>query len=668
MANILTVTSAADAGAGSLRDAIAQANFGDIIQFAPSLANQTITLTSGQLTIDKSLTIDGGNAPGLTISGNNQFRVIDLIQEAASLTVQNLAIANGKTTEIGRDGAGAGIRTTLRTTLTVDNVTFSDNNAAGRGGGAIYSHFQSETTVLNSRFLNNIGLARETATENYGEHSGGAISIHTESKMTVRDSVFDGNKGVNGGAINSVLSDLTIENSRFVNNDSSLGGDRDSGFGGYGGAVYTDGARLQSGEVIVRNSWFENNTGAGQGGGAFLHAYEQDQVIVENVTFLNNTITLDDDGVAMGGGLRVSQVDVTINNTAFINNRAYRQGGGLWVNSQATVTLTNSTFSGNRAESAAGDQGLGGAMFWAASETVQTLNHVTVAENYAAQNSGAIYSARADKILVKNSIFDRNTCGWSLQMKQQVNEPLTDGGGNLQFPAKPTDLENDTNVTDTITIVDPMLGPLTRVNSTFYYPLLEGSPAINGAIANGVSIDQRGGLRDAQPDIGAVEFGAVAPANGADIPLSPGTGTDTPTDPTGEPVSTSITGTAGKDSLLGSPGNDHLVGGPGNDRLVGADGDDMLIGGHGNDRLIGGAGADIFVLEPGPGFARIMDFDPRADRIGLPRGEIRLGAIEVSVFRERHTLLTMGNDILGGLVNVAPTQLSRRHAVIVEID
>jgi hypothetical protein len=47
--SVITVTSIADNGTGSLRAAIAQSQSGDTIQFASTLANQTITLTSGQL-------------------------------------------------------------------------------------------------------------------------------------------------------------------------------------------------------------------------------------------------------------------------------------------------------------------------------------------------------------------------------------------------------------------------------------------------------------------------------------------------------------------------------------------------------------------------------------------------------------------------------------------
>ncbi|NEQ24243.1 MAG: DUF4347 domain-containing protein, partial [Microcoleus sp. SIO2G3] len=55
----ITVTTAADSGAGSLRAAIAQARSGDTIRFASNLQGQTIRLTSGEIGIPagKNLTI-----------------------------------------------------------------------------------------------------------------------------------------------------------------------------------------------------------------------------------------------------------------------------------------------------------------------------------------------------------------------------------------------------------------------------------------------------------------------------------------------------------------------------------------------------------------------------------------------------------------------------------
>lgn len=60
------VTNTNDDGAGSLRQAIASASSGDTITFSLP-ANSTIALTSGELLINKSLTINGPGANQLTI-------------------------------------------------------------------------------------------------------------------------------------------------------------------------------------------------------------------------------------------------------------------------------------------------------------------------------------------------------------------------------------------------------------------------------------------------------------------------------------------------------------------------------------------------------------------------------------------------------------------------
>lgn len=63
----LTVTNILDSGAGSLRAEIAAAQPNDTIVFAPSLKGQTITLTGGELVINKSMSIQGPGAGQLTI-------------------------------------------------------------------------------------------------------------------------------------------------------------------------------------------------------------------------------------------------------------------------------------------------------------------------------------------------------------------------------------------------------------------------------------------------------------------------------------------------------------------------------------------------------------------------------------------------------------------------
>ena len=63
----ITVTNTNDSGPGSLRQALADANDGDTINFA---VTGTIGLTSGELFVAKSITISGPGAENLAVNGN----------------------------------------------------------------------------------------------------------------------------------------------------------------------------------------------------------------------------------------------------------------------------------------------------------------------------------------------------------------------------------------------------------------------------------------------------------------------------------------------------------------------------------------------------------------------------------------------------------------------
>ena len=66
----LTVTTTSDSGPGSLRQAMMDAASGTTIRFDPSLAGQTITLSTPVNLTNKRLILDGsGLSPQVTISG-----------------------------------------------------------------------------------------------------------------------------------------------------------------------------------------------------------------------------------------------------------------------------------------------------------------------------------------------------------------------------------------------------------------------------------------------------------------------------------------------------------------------------------------------------------------------------------------------------------------------
>jgi hypothetical protein len=84
-ASIIPVTNTNDSGSGSLRQALAIANDGDTID-ATGISG-VIILTSGELLVSKSVTINGAGADVLSVDGNTTSRVFQTVTgETVSVT------------------------------------------------------------------------------------------------------------------------------------------------------------------------------------------------------------------------------------------------------------------------------------------------------------------------------------------------------------------------------------------------------------------------------------------------------------------------------------------------------------------------------------------------------------------------------------------------------
>jgi hypothetical protein len=240
----ITVMNTNDSGSGSLRQALADANDGDTIDFSVTTP-ATITLTSGQLEVSKSITISGPGANLLAADANHNSRVF-AINSGLTVTISGLTITNGSTT-----GHGGGI--VNGSTLTVSNCTLSGNSARGFfGGGGIYND-HATLTVNNSTLSGNSAGAFAAAL-------GGGIfndGVGSSATLTVSNSTISGNSATfYGGGIYNDNATLTVSNSTISGNSAA---------GGNGGGIINDGVG-GSATLTVSNSTISGNSAVGSGG------------------------------------------------------------------------------------------------------------------------------------------------------------------------------------------------------------------------------------------------------------------------------------------------------------------------------------------------------------------------------------------------------------------
>jgi hypothetical protein len=249
-ANIIEVTNTNDSGPGSLRDALAVANNGDEITFA---IVGTITLTSGELLVDKSITISGPGADNLAVDGDAKSRVFHIGPDV-TVTLSDLTITNGHAC---CDFGGGGIYND-HGTLTLKACTVSDSST-GVSGGGIYNNAGAGEAVLE--------VTDSTISGNSSKITGGGISsegTNGNAHLEIVNSTLDGNSADNGGGIFNTTglignATLQINNTTLSENSGmSLGGGISNvrGFGGGAsvdlvGVIFKRGA---SGENIVNTS------------------------------------------------------------------------------------------------------------------------------------------------------------------------------------------------------------------------------------------------------------------------------------------------------------------------------------------------------------------------------------------------------------------------------
>ena len=455
-----TTTNINDSGAGSLRQAILDANAlagADDIRFDPNVFNgaqAAITLASTLAinTTTGGLTISGAfGASNVTVSGNNAVRVFDITGNG-NTTFDSLRIINGRVT-----GDGGGINNNGTGTLTVTNSTVSGNTATNNSGGGIFSN--------GNLTINNTSVSGNTAANSPGFNGGGGIFISNGTVTLINSTVSNNSTSNRGGGINSVSGNVTLNNSTVSSNTA----------GQRAGGVYA----LGGGTMNVINSTLSGNTSGTTGGGIYSNGGP--------IVFTNSTVS---ENTANDGGGIYSFGSITLTNVTVSGNKANNNGGGIFNSSAVptigTITSINSTITNNTADADNNNSGNGGGIFNGGGTV--TISNSIIAGNFDTPNNAGLGVKNPD---VSGIFIDSG------------NNLIGDTTGSANFTVS-------TLVGTAANRLNPQLAPLANNGSlTQTHALLPNSPALNaGNNANApVGNDQRGATRifGGVVDIGAFE-------------------------------------------------------------------------------------------------------------------------------------------------------------------
>jgi predicted outer membrane repeat protein len=570
-----TVTTLADSGAGSLRDAITTANATagpDIISFDPSIPANSVIPVASQIVITGELTIDGAGVTGLTVApAASGFVMLEVEPSAAGLSYEfsNFTIDG---TAVGAGFTGFGINISGGTPaldVTLDGMTLRNLTgpegpglrvfALSAGGGVLItdSTFENNTSTASTGgavylrgISGSISIDNSTFDGNESSQDGGAIYVEGTGGGTPSldlDTVSFTNNSANGGGGGAVgsdfISNVSIVDSEFNDNTSST----------TGGAL-DFALQDSSASTVIFDSSFDSNSSAGTGGAINFSALNGGSFISFQSSFTANTSGGNGGAVALPDlGASIVQLISSTFADNLATNAAGTSGGGVSVgtiSNNGGVFVFGSTFNHNLVSNINGGGGTsfsvgtifdGGAVLILAStffeanpfsldaillDGPESGGEVQFVSSTLVANGGIRSENNAGSVIVSNSIVDGDVLNTGADAFTTAGDPFTVEYSILSdaFSAA-TMINGGGNLFST----DPQLGALANNGGPTLTMLpATGSPAINAgdpAYSVGLPQDQRGEERIAlgRVDIGAVELQTLAlAATGLEIsPLAP---------------------------------------------------------------------------------------------------------------------------------------------------
>ncbi len=386
-ADVFEVYNLDDAGPGSLRQAVMDANANpgpDGIRFNNGL-NGTIMLTTGEIDIDDSVAIQGPGETVITIDANSSSRIFDVQNSEVSgfTEISDLTLSNG----YYYDNGGAIRANQQNTRLSLRNVTINNSTSGNGSGGALYS---------NGVFVD---ISDSTFDDNRANNSdGGAVAVNGGG-LSISGSGFTYNYSSNdGGAVSAQnINSVVIDSSEFMDNSS----------GGNGGAIELDDVYVNA---LIANSTISNNTADYAGGVSVSGTAAGAVVEINNTTISNNNVEY-----GGGGGIAAEDGNLSILNNSVISGNTAQEGGGVRFNSDSRADLLR--IEDSNIDNNSATEGYGGGIHFYADEPSLLIRNSSVSGNEAESGGGggiAVYydggaGTHYGFITIQNSVVSNNT-------------------------------------------------------------------------------------------------------------------------------------------------------------------------------------------------------------------------------------------------------------------
>ena len=399
----------------TVADAIADAQQDDTIVLLRDVTEN--------ITINKSLTLNLG---GFTLSGDTEAAVVTISGDKPQVTVKNGTVTGGRNPQNGGGFAIDSAVVQLEDLTITGNEAVGGNGNGEVGGGGIYaSHADvsmrivtvSENSVTGSSSDGGGILVRYGSLTMDGCHverntapdcGGGMILRH--SVLNAAKSFFENNTAKFGAGIyfgdtpNEAEEGCSGEHNHLITDSTISGNTVLDPENGIGGGMYVG----TTSNLTLRNSKLLNNDGAIQGGA--IVAYSAGTIELDRVSVSENK-------AQSGAGIyamctAVCNTDIRLlNGTAIDANKATGYGGGIYayaISNTLSVTAENSSVSGN---TAAGGAGIFTYKSGSAVINVDLQSGAVMHDNNAVVNmGGAIYAYNAANInIAANSAVYNNT-------------------------------------------------------------------------------------------------------------------------------------------------------------------------------------------------------------------------------------------------------------------